>query len=403
MAEKSLLVLAASRYQLEAIRKAQELGIRVITTDNTPSNPGHRLADRSYTVDTTDRERVLDLARQERIDGIIAPATDVALPTAAYVAGALGLPGPSVEAARILTGKWQFRQFLQHKGLPCPRFSSATSTGEIQRQCGAGTAPWIVKPNRASGSRGIVVVDNLSAIDRPLDEAIRLSIDSQVIIEEWLDGTQHSCEGFLSDGSLAFVLMTDRRTAPRPYTATAGHVVPSRLDGSAGRDLLDQLETVFSALGLRDGPFDCDFVSTPSGVYLLEVTPRLGGNSLSALVEAACGFDIVKAAVRYACGEEVLVADGLSPRPSAILILGVNDEGCLWFNADEVAALKREPWVRHLAMDYPVGTTVRPFVDGRERIGEALLTGHDRDDLDRHVCELETRLGLTVKTETVCA
>src|SRR5213078_2129415 len=127
MAEKTLLVLAASTYQLDAIRKAKELGIRVITTDNVPSNPGHRLADRCYSIDTTDRAGVLDLARRERINGVIAPATDVALETAAYVAAALALPGPSVESAAILVSKWQFRQFLKREGLPCPRFFYTTS------------------------------------------------------------------------------------------------------------------------------------------------------------------------------------------------------------------------------------------------------------------------------------
>src|SRR5262245_43793251 len=126
MARKTLLVLAASTYQLDAIHAAKRAGYRVLTTDNLPTNPGHTIADRSYAADTTDREAVLAIAWAEHIDGIIAPATDVAVPTAAYVADQLGLPGPPLPAAETLTEKLRFRAFLQESGLPCPATFTVT-------------------------------------------------------------------------------------------------------------------------------------------------------------------------------------------------------------------------------------------------------------------------------------
>src|SRR5690606_27437985 len=118
---KTLLVLAASLYQVAAIETARRLGYRVVTTDNAPANPGHALADKSYGVDTTDVDAVLELAVRENISGVIAPGTDVAVVTAAVVAERLRLPGPPPEAARILTDKFAFRRFLANGGLPCPR------------------------------------------------------------------------------------------------------------------------------------------------------------------------------------------------------------------------------------------------------------------------------------------
>jgi biotin carboxylase len=401
MGEKTLLVLGASTYQLDAIRKAKEFGMRVITTDNAPSNPGHRLADHCYPIDTTDRERVLEIAVEERIDGVIAPATDVAVETAAYVAAALGLPGPSVESAKILTGKWQFRQFLQREGLPCPRFFNVSKNQGISPVFGSGAGPWIVKPNRSSGSKGVIIVDHLQGIDEHLREAQHFSLDNQAIVEEYLDGSQHTCEGFLCAGEPAFILVTDRKTVPRPYTATAGHFAPSRLDQRSQAGALAQLKMVFSALGIRDGPFDCDFLCASNGVYLLEVTTRLGGNSICALVESACAFDITEAAIRYACGEKWPVSGSLTQRPAAVLILGAKAAGRLWYDQDDIALLEREPWVYRLLLDHPPGTPVRPFVNGRERVGEALFIGKDRHDLDRHALELEARLSLTVKAEGI--
>jgi biotin carboxylase len=402
MSKKTLLVLAASTYQLDAIHKAKEIGMEVITTDNTPSNPGHRLADRHYSIDTTDREGVLDLARQERIDGILAPATDVALETAAYVAATLALPGPSVEGTRVLTNKLEFRQFLAQEDMPCPRFFAVNSPDATLDQYDLGSNAWIIKPNRASGAKGVFIVDCPVVDGNYLREATSLSIDGQAIIEQWLDGTQHTCEGFLVGGDLAFVMVTDRKTAKRPYAATAGHFVPTRLERRVQIELFTQLRAIFEVLRLRDGPFDCDFVSTTNGVYLLEVTPRLGGNCLSALVQAASGFDIVQATVRHACGDTLMLPIYAVRRAAAVLILGVPAEGQLWFSTHEVDALRREDWILRLLLDKTLDAPVRPFINGRERVGEALLTGRDRDELDSHALELERRLGLTVKPDSVC-
>src|SRR5512136_2568795 len=98
---RKLLVLAASQYQIETITSARRLGYYVITLDNRPDNPGHRLADKCFNIDTTDVDAVLEIAQREAIDGIIAPCTDVAVPTAACVAERLHLNGPSLKSAQI--------------------------------------------------------------------------------------------------------------------------------------------------------------------------------------------------------------------------------------------------------------------------------------------------------------
>src|SRR5690606_9005985 len=125
---KTLLVLAASRYQVEAIKAAKRLGLRVVSCDNKPDNPGHLLADRCYQVDTTDMAGILEVAKAEKIDGIIAPCTDVALPTAAYVAEKYNLIAPSYQAAVILTDKWLFRNFMRDIGMPYPNYTSSEDT-----------------------------------------------------------------------------------------------------------------------------------------------------------------------------------------------------------------------------------------------------------------------------------
>ena len=149
--QRTVLVLAASVYQLDAIRTARRLGYRTVTVDNRPENPGHAMADASYTVDTTDRDGVLEVARRESIAGIVSPCTDVAVPTAAYVAEQLGLPGPPFKSTLITCSKSAFRGFLKAHKFACPETFDIDPTFEPEP--GLFDRKWVVKPNRSSGSK----------------------------------------------------------------------------------------------------------------------------------------------------------------------------------------------------------------------------------------------------------
>ncbi len=390
---KALLVLAASIYQVPAIEAAKRLGYRVITTDNVPTNPGHALADASYQVDTTDVEGVLRLAAKEKISGVIAPGTDVAVITASRVAKALGLPGPSPEAAAALTSKLTFRAFLRDAGFACPRVVSVTAAMHLDGSL-ASNAKWLLKPNCSSGSKGIFIVTSFEEVSSHLAASRSFSLDGECFLEEFVEGSQHTCEGIIEGGKVVLSLLTDRDTASTPYTATTGHRVPSRLPECIQTKALSTIESVMARLGVRSGPFDCDFVATGDRVLLIEITPRLGGNSLSKLFKAALGFDLVAYAVATACGDRYPVLPSTSPKPAAVRILGVEQDGRLTWNEKEAKLLAKQPWVDSLMFDVPCGSRVSPFVNGRNRVGEALITGDNRDELDAHLLEFSRRLAL---------
>ena len=391
---KTLLVLAASKYQVPAIETAKALGYRVITTDNVPTNPGHALADASYQVDTTDTNGVLRLATKERISGVIASGTDVAVITAARVAQALDLPGPPPAAAALLTQKLAFRAFLQNAGFECPRVIEIADGLRLDGEVFSSRVKWLLKPNCSSGSKGIFIVNDEAGYNSNVAESRSFSLDGQAFLEEFIEGTQHTCEGVLEGGKVVLSLLTDRDTASSPYTTTIGHRVPSRLSGPFQIQALSTIESVMARLGVSSGPFDCDFVATHNRVVLIEITPRLGGNSLSRLFKAALDFDLVTYAVTTACGDYYPVPPSTQPKVAAIKILGVEQGGRLTWNEKEAELLAEQPWVRSLIFDVPVGSQVSPFINGRNRVGEALITGENRDELDAHLLECSQRLAL---------
>jgi len=392
---KTLLVLAASRYQLDTIQSAKQLGLRVITTDNVASNPGHALADAAYGVDTTDDEGVLQIARNENIDGIISPCTDAAISTAAYVSEMLGLPGVPLKAARIVTDKAAFRRFLADHQLPVPEFHTLTSSDTMPDHLLGGGEPWIIKPDRSSGSKGVFIVRSQEELTARLPESRSFSSTGTVVAEQFLVGHQGTCEGILDGGEIRFSVVLDRQTAPAPFVTTIGHFVPATLPRCAEKRLLSRLHDVWSRLGVSDTTFDCDFVWAGDEIYLIEITPRLGGNCISRLLLDSTGFDLVDYAVRRACGLPAELPVKSLPCHAAVVLLGVWNCGELRYSENEVRRLRAEPWLRSLSFDFPQGTPVQPFINGRHRVGEAFIRADNRSELEQHVAEFHQRLALT--------
>jgi biotin carboxylase len=380
---RTLLVLAASSHQVPIIERAKARGFRVVTTDNVPSNPGHRLADRAHSVDTTDAEGVLEIARAERIDGVIASCTDVAVPTAALVASRLGLRGPSPEAAAVLCDKRRFRSWLVEQALPAPMCLSPDAWPETG-------GAWVLKPERSSGSKGIFIVRSKEELAARLPET--LSFSKRALIEAFIPGEQLTCEGLLEGGTVVASWVTRRETASSPYVATWGHRLPNRLDAQANAAVIGAVHDTFTRLGLRDGPFDADVVWDGERAWILEAAPRLGGNSISRLVKIASGVDLVDEVVSYAIGDSFGRISGANLRPAAVVLLGVERAGALSWDRDALRALENEPWVASIAIEREIGERVMPFVNGRHRLGEAFVTADDLDTLDARCREIRARL-----------
>jgi len=385
MATKTLLVLGASIYQEAAILRARELGYRVLSTDNVPDNPGHAHAHKSFDVDITDREGILALARRERIDGILAPCTDVGVPTVAYVAGKLGLAGPPLAAAETAANKIRFREFQRANGEPHPEFF-------LDAQWKPGT--WVIKPEASSGSKGVFIVRSAEELRSRLPASLAFSTTRRVIVERCIDGHQGTCEGILENGRIAAAWLLDRQTAAPPHVATHGHYVPTSLDARTQAAVLERIEAAWAKLGMRDGLFDCDFVVGDDAVYVLELSPRLGGNSIAGLLAFAAEFDALEYIVRFACGDAPSPPPRRAPKVAAIVLLGVDKAGRLRYDQREADFLRAEPWVARLVLDLPPGAAVEPFINGRHRVGEAILAAPERPALERRVGELKARLAM---------
>ena len=205
---KKLLLLGGSAQQVVAIETAKKLGYYTVLCDFLTDNPGQYSADKFYLVSTTDKEAVLDVAKKENIDGVLAYASDPAAPTAAYVAEKMGLSGNPYESVEILCNKDRFREFLKNNGFctPAAKGYSDIDSAFADIKNGYFRMPVIVKPVDSSGSKGVGKIETIEETLQKLEYAMSFSRGKRIIVEEFVEkfGYQIAGDGLSIDGKLVF-------------------------------------------------------------------------------------------------------------------------------------------------------------------------------------------------------
>lgn len=305
---KKILLLGGSRYLLPVIKSAHELGLYVITCDYLPDNVAHKYSDEYVNVSIIDKEAVLEAAKKLEIDGIMSFATDPGVVTAAYVAEKLGLPyGGSYESVSILQDKGRFRRFLTEHNFNVPNAKSYEKLEDALCDTEFFTWPVIVKPVDSAGSKGVTRVDDKNELRKAIEYALDFSHCDQFIIEDFIEkkGCSSDTDSFSIDGKLVATTFSSQRfdvQSDNPYAPMA-YSWPSTFSREHEDELTSEIQRLLTLLDMQSSIYN---IETREGVdgkaYIMEVSPRGGGNRLAEMIRYASGVDMIKAAVQAAVG-----------------------------------------------------------------------------------------------------
>lgn len=385
MKQKKLMLLGGLRYLLPVIEAAHKLGIYVITCDYLPDNIAHKYSDEYHNVSIVDKEAVLELARKLQIDGIMSFAVDPGVVTAAYVQEQMGLPGNPYESVCILQNKDRFRNFLTQNGFNVPKAKGFSSIAEALAEAYWYPWPVIVKPTDSAGSKGVTKVDRLEDLEPALKVAFEHSLSGRVIVEEFIEkqGCSSDTDCFSIDGELKFVSFSAQRfdeNAPNPYTPSA-YSWPSTFTKEQEEYLTSEIQRLLTLLGMRTSIYNIETrVGANGKPYIMEVSPRGGGNRLAEMIRFATGVDLITNAVRAAVGEEVV---GVEQKPYdghwAEVVLHTERDG--QFVALDIDKDFCQTHVRQIDLWVKQGDKVSAFRGANDSLGTLVLNFSSEKEL----------------------
>lgn len=401
MKQKRLMLLGGIRYLLPVIKSAHEQGYYVITADNVPDNIAHKYSDEYVNVSIIDKEAVLNIAQEKKIDGIMSFGVDPGVVSASYVQNKMNLPSfGQFESIEILQNKDRFRSFLSENGFNVPKAKSFSSKEEALIGISCMEYPIIVKPTDSAGSKGVTKVENKEQLSKAIDSAFLHSFSKKIIIEEFIEkvGCSSDTDCFSIDGKLAFVSYNSQYfddKAANPYTPAA-YSWPSTFTEEQEKYLTSEIQRLITLLGLKTVVYNVETrISTNGKPYIMELTPRGGGNRLCEMLRYATGVDMITNITRAVVGDSI---ENIEQKPYighwAEIIIHSDMSGI--FDHIEISkdlpaeVIEKDLWVSK-------GDNVDTFEGANNAIGTLVLRFHTIEDMKTYIVKPDKWLRVVVK------
>lgn len=383
--KKKLMLLGGLRYLIPVIEAAHKLGIYVITCDYIPDNIAHKYSDEYCNISILDKESVLDAAKRLQIDGIMSFAVDPGVVTAAYVAEKMGLPlaGP-YESVCILQNKDKFREFLAKNDFNVPKAKGFSSLEDVLNGIDGFQWPLIVKPVDSAGSKGVKRVDNREMLEDAVRYALAHSFSKRIIIEEFIEqeGCSSDSDCFSVDGELKFVSFSSQMfdsDAPNPFVPSA-YSWPSTMTKEQELELTSELQRLLFLLKMKTTIYNVETRIGKNGkAYIMEVSPRGGGNRLSEMIRYSTNVDLITNAVRAAVGDRVFGIEQKDCKECWTEIVLHSEKEGIFRGLNIPKALEKNIFEKDLWVEE--GDKISAFNGANDTIGTIIIKGQLFDNI----------------------
>ncbi|UJW31759.1 ATP-grasp domain-containing protein [Saccharothrix sp. AJ9571] len=305
--------------------------------------------------------------------GLISSTDTWAVP-GAQLAADFGLPGPSVDAVRILRDKARVRQLLHARGLS--RGTAVDATPELT------DFPLVVKDSAGTSSRDVSLVRSAAELRAVLSATGALK--GRLIAEPFLVGPVYSAETLTWQGETRLLGVSSRQLSPVYRFREESAAFPVAF-GEKDTELLRQwVSEVLAVAGHARGFAHVEFVLGAEGPELVEINARIGGALVGEALCRALGTNVYHAMIDMALDRRPSLLDAVLPGGPAVafsLIYPAHPGRLVgWTGLDALAMHPGEPeW-------YPTATpgdTFDHLADQRSCTGLVLVHG-DTAELAAH-------------------
>ena len=296
---KKILITGGSHSEIPLIEALRRLGddIYIISTGRDEGGLGHQRVDKYVRGDYSNRDFVLELARNEGVEGIVSGCNDFAYLSTAYACEALGLPGhDSYETAKRFHRKNVLRGICEELGVRVPHFQVISAESELEQY--DWEYPIIIKPTDLTGGKGVRRCNNLYEARQAYHMAVVMTRQNVVLAEEFVEGTNNGASMLLKDGRVVFAFFDNEEYYLNKYLVS-GAYAPSYIPDHTRKAIKDGAEKIAQKMGLVDGLFHCQYIVDAEGIpYLIDPCRRTPGDMYVKLVEYSTGCRYAENIVR---------------------------------------------------------------------------------------------------------
>lgn len=299
MVKKKAIVLGGTAAHIPLINNLKKRGYFTILIDYYENPIAKEVADKHIQESTLDKEKVLEIAKREKANLVIATSVDQANSTACFVSEKLGLPVPySYETSLRVTDKLLMKRIMIENGIPTSKYCQIRDV----KDCSTHdlSYPVIVKPSDSNGSKGVRKANTLEELTSYAKQALMISRNGKAIIEEFKKGKEIGIDCFVKDGHAHTIMTRHRRKIVSDKDSIQqiyGSFWPADIDEKILEELKIISNGISKALQLINTPLMIQAIVDDKEINVIEFALRIGGGENSRIIELSTGFDIVDAAI----------------------------------------------------------------------------------------------------------
>ncbi len=298
---------------VHGVQALREMGIEAFVVNNNPETV-------STDYDTSDglffepitAEEVADVAEATGADGVMVQfggqtSVNIGEPLEAEL-DRRGLDcevmGTSVEAMDLAEDRDRFNALMDDLGIAQPEGGAAYSEAEAMELAHEIGYPVLVRPSYVLGGRAMQVVYDDAELEQYIEEAVRVSPDKPILVDDFLEDAVELDVDAVSDGEDVLIggIMEHVEAAGVHSGDSACMIPPRSLDDETLARVREVTEDIAEALGTV-GLLNVQLAVRDDEVYVLEANPR--SSRTVPFISKATGVPIAKLAARVMAGETI--------------------------------------------------------------------------------------------------
>jgi len=389
---KKLLLQGASRGNLGFVKTAKQHGIYIIMTGLGGDFPCNPYADKFCKADISDPDAVLKVAKEEIVDGAIICCSDTGLQAVGRCNDQLGLAGITEEAATTSANKLLMKEKLLAAGVRTAKFlkvSEETELGKVEKEIGY---PMIVKATDLQGSRGINIVKSPDRLHEAFRDTMSLTKKDYCIIEQYIEGKEYGAQAFVYKEEVLFVLPHGDETIMCKTAVPIGHYMPYEISDALYEDTTKQVTNAIKALGINNCAVNVDLIEKDGKTYIIELTGRVGANSLPELTSNYFGINYYEMILATCLGESPLPIWNQRKTPQATLARMIKSDKsgiCKSVSYSDLPDTQIHMFIHE-------GSEVRVFTNSNDAIGEIIVKGKSMEECEKKISEAQSKIIITL-------
>lgn len=302
--EKKAIILGGTHDHIALIEQLKNRGYFTILIDYLENPPARNFADHYIRESTLDQHKVLEIAKQEAAELVIAACIDQALLTMAYVCEALGLPCHiSYQTTLALTNKTLMKEMFVKHDIPTSKYRILNSNHDQMFE--ELSYPLVVKPADSNSSKGITKVNSKSELSEAVNNAFNFTRSHKVVVEEFVTGDELSVDVVIIDSEPHIVLVT--KNIKMQQNENLFTIVQNIFPGTEDPDVVEQIRLIAGkiakAYNISNGPLLIQLIYDGARLSVVEFSSRIGGGSKHHQIKFITTFDILSYFIDFLLGK----------------------------------------------------------------------------------------------------